>query len=79
VAGVSVGDGWSSSQGGETMEVRVESECQAAGQGGMLLVFRENGVVRTQSCLAPDIALPITTSMSDDDMVLELTLVEYRP
>ena len=76
---LTMGDGWSSSSGGETVEVRVESQCQAAGHGGMLLVFRENGVVRTQSCLAPDIALPIITSMHSDDTVIELTLVEYRP
>jgi hypothetical protein len=76
---LTLGDGWSSSQDGETMEARVESQCQAAGQSGMLLVFRENGAVRTQSCLAPDVALPIQTSMHDDDMVIELTLVEYRP
>jgi hypothetical protein len=76
---LTLGDGWSSSQDGETMEARVESQCQAAGQAGMLLVFRENGVVRTQSCLAPDIALPITTAMHDDDVSIEMTLVEYRP
>jgi len=76
---LTIGDGWSASQDGETMEARVESQCQAAGQSGMLLVFRENGQVRTQSCLAPDIALPIMTSMHDDDMSIELTLVEYRP
>ena len=76
---LTLGDGWSSSQGGESMEIRVESQCQSAGQSGMLLVFRENGQVRTQSCLAPDVALPIVTSMHDDDMVIELTLVEYRP
>ena len=76
---LTMGDGWTSSQGGETMEFKVESQCRAAGQNGMLLVFRENGQVRTQSCLSPDIALPIVTSMHDDDMGLELTLVEYRP
>ena len=76
---LTLGDGWSSSQGGESLEVRVESQCQAAGQGGMLLVFRENGAVRTQSCLAPDVALPITTSMHDDNMEIVMTLVEYRP
>jgi hypothetical protein len=76
---LTLGDGWSATQDGETMEARVESQCQAAGQSGMLLVFRENGVVRTQSCLAPNIALPITTSMHNDDMTIELTLVEYRP
>jgi hypothetical protein len=61
------------------MEARVESSCQAAGQAGMLLVMRENGVVRSQSCLAPDVALPIMTSMQDEDTVIQLTLVEYRP
>jgi hypothetical protein len=76
---LTLGDGWSATQDGETMEARVESQCQAAGQAGMLLVFRENGVVRTQSCLSPNVALPITTSMHDDDMTIELTLVEYRP
>jgi hypothetical protein len=76
---LTLGDGWSTSQDGETMEIRVESQCEAAGHSGMLIVFRENGVVRTQSCLAPDVALPLTTMFNDDDTVMELTLVEYRP
>ena len=76
---LTLGDGWSSSQGGDSMEIRVESQCSHAGQSGMDVVFRENGTVRTQSCLAPDVALPIRVSMHDDDMVLQLTLVEYRP
>ncbi len=76
---LTIGDGWSSSSGGETLEVRVERHCQAGGQSGMLVVFRQNGVMRTQSCLAPEVALPVQTSMHDDDTVIELTLVEYRP
>ena len=77
---LTLGDGWSSSSGGETMEVRVESECHHAGQSGMMVVFRENGDPRMQSCLAPGVALPIRVVMNDDDgLQIDLTLVEYRP
>ena len=76
---LTLGDGWSSSSGGESAEVRVESECHHAGQSGMLVVFRENGNPRLQSCLAPGVALPIRVLMTDDDTQIELTLVEYRP
>ncbi len=77
---LSVGDGWTSSSGGESIAVQVESECSYSGQGGLLIVVRENDVVRQQSCVAPNVALPLRVQLnSDDEDVIDMTLVEYRP
>lgn len=77
---LTVGDGWQSSQGGESMSVRVESQCTHGGQGGLLVVFRENDQVRQESCLSPNVALPLRVLMVEErgDRV-EMILTEYRP
>jgi curli biogenesis system outer membrane secretion channel CsgG len=77
---LTVGDGWQNTQRGRTMSVRVESQCAAAGQGGFLVVFRENEQVRQESCLSPAVALPLRVLMaSNDGDRVEMTLTEYRP
>lgn len=77
---LAVGDGWSYAGGGESVSIRIESECSGAGQAGLLVVFRDNDVVRQESCLARDVALPLRVLLRpDDDDVIEMTLVEYRP
>jgi hypothetical protein len=77
---LAIGDGWQNTQDGETVSVRVESQCTAAGQGGFLVVFRENAQVRQESCLSPAVALPLRVLLvqSDGDRI-EMTLTEYRP
>lgn len=77
---LSVGDGWQSTQEGETVSVRAESQCAHAGQGGLLVVFRRNNQVQQESCLSPSVALPLRVLLVQDggDRV-ELTLAEYRP
>lgn len=76
---LTVGDGWTYSSGGESIAVQVESECSHAGHGGLLVVVRENGAPRQQSCVAPDVALPLRVQLNDEDEVIDMTLVEYRP
>jgi curli biogenesis system outer membrane secretion channel CsgG len=77
---LNVGDGWQNRQGGRTVSVRVDSQCTAAGQGGFLVVFRENDQVRQESCLSPAVALPLRVLIaSDDGDRIEMTLTEYRP
>jgi hypothetical protein len=77
---LTVGDGWQNSHGGETVSVRVEAQCSAGGQGGVLVRIRQNDQVRQESCLSPTVALPLRTLMvSNDGDRIELTLTEYRP
>ena len=77
---LTVGDGWMNSRGGETTSVRVEEQCAAAGQGGVLVRIRQNDRVLQESCLSPTVALPLRTLMvSRDGDRIELTLSEYRP
>ena len=74
-----VGSGWSYSSGGESSSFKVENTCQYGGVNGMLGVARENSAVRMQTCVSPNVALPLFVSTSDDEDVVELKLVEYRP
>jgi curli biogenesis system outer membrane secretion channel CsgG len=75
-----LGDGWSSSSGGNSMSVKVESQCQHAGVNGLMTVVRENNQQKSTSCLSPNVALPLEVVMNnDDDDVVQMTLVEFRP
>lgn len=75
-----VGDGWSYSSGGESLSVKVESQCQHAGLTGYLVVLRSNDSAQQESCVAKDVALPLHVKLqSDDGSVIEMTLTEYRP
>lgn len=77
---LSVGDGWSSSSGGESMSIRVEQQCAYGGQGGLLVVMRENNRVASESCVSPTVALPLRSFYSSDDGDrVELVLTEFRP
>jgi curli biogenesis system outer membrane secretion channel CsgG len=77
---LAIGDGWQNSQGRESMSVRVESQCTYGGQGGLLVVFRENDQVRQESCISPNVALPLRALLVErnGDRV-EMFLTEYRP
>jgi hypothetical protein len=75
-----IGDGWSSSSGGESMSVRVEQQCAHGGQGGVLIVLRSNNRVASESCISPTVAMPLRTlAASEDNSRVELILTEYRP
>ena len=77
---LTVGDNWQNSHNGHTVSVRVESQCDAGGQGGVLVRIRENDQIRQESCLSPTVALPLRTLLvSNDGDRIELTLTEYRP
>lgn len=76
---LSVGDGWSSSSGGESVSVRVESQCSHAGQGGLLIVVRTNNQVSMESCVSPAVALPLRTLVVDEGERMEMRLTEFRP
>lgn len=77
---LTMGDGWSSSSRGETMSVRVEARCAYGGQGGLNLVTRHNDRVVMETCVAPDVALPLRSLVQGDDGErFELILTEYHP
>jgi hypothetical protein len=77
---LSLGDGWSSSSGGQSTSVKVESECQFGGVKGLLTVVRENNQITQQSCLSPNVALPLQVIMNQENNDgIQMTLVEFRP
>jgi len=77
---LAIGDGWQNSEGRRSMSVRVESQCTYGGQGGLMVVFRENEQVRQESCISPNVALPLRALLVErnGDRV-EMILTEYRP
>ncbi|MBI4502175.1 MAG: hypothetical protein HY700_13565, partial [Gemmatimonadetes bacterium] len=77
---LSIGDGWSSSSGGQSTSVKVESQCQFGGVNGLLTVVRENNKVMQQTCLSPNVALPLQVTMNENNSDgIQMTLVEFRP
>ena len=77
---LSLGDGWSSSSGGHSMSVKVESQCQHAGVNGLMSVMRENNKQKSTTCISPNVALPLEVVMNNSDTeLLQMTLVEFRP
>jgi hypothetical protein len=77
---LSLGDGWTSSNGGKTVSVKAESQCQHAGVNGLLTVVRENNQPRQTSCLSPNVALPLEVVMNGSGQSgVQMTLVEFRP
>ena len=77
---LSIGDGWSSSNGGKSMSVKVESECKHGGVNGLMTVVRENNKQLQSSCLSPNVALPLqVVTNQDDGDGITMTLVEFRP
>jgi len=77
---ISIGDGWSSSSGGNSVSVRAEAQCAYAGQGGVNVVTRKNDQVVGQMCIAPNVALALHTLFTGDNgSHFEATLTEYHP
>jgi hypothetical protein len=76
---LSLGDGWSTSSGRHSSSVKVESQCQQAGVNGLLTVMRENNEVKSESCLSPNVPLPLAVTMKDGKESTQMTLVEFKP
>jgi curli biogenesis system outer membrane secretion channel CsgG len=77
---LTIGDGWQNTEGRRSMSVRVESQCTYGGQGGLMVVFRENDQVRQESCLSPNVALPLRVLLGErNGDRIEMILTEYRP
>jgi curli biogenesis system outer membrane secretion channel CsgG len=77
---LAIGDGWQNTEGRRSMSVRVESQCAYGGQGGLMVVFRENEQVRQESCISPNVALPLRVLLGErNGDRIEMILTEYRP
>ena len=75
---LTVGDGWSQTTGDGTFSIKVESTCDHAGQHGAKIVMRENNEVRMESCVSPDVPLPLRMFTDDGDGTRwEMTLVGF--
>ena len=76
---LTVGDEWNYSSGGDQLSIKVQQQCSHAGQNGLLVVMQSNGETHQETCLAPEVALPLRMLMQDGNDRTEMTLVEYRP
>ena len=74
---LTIGDEWSQSSGGESFSIRVDRECQHGGQRGALIVMRENGRVMMESCVSPDVPLPLRMLTDSEGDRWEMTLVSF--
>lgn len=75
---LNVGDEWSTSSGGESFSIRVDRTCEHGGQQGALIVMRENGRVSMESCVSPNVPLPLRMLTDDGSSRYEMTLVSFR-
>jgi hypothetical protein len=75
-----VGSGWSFAEGDQAMSFKIEATCSHAGVSGKKVVWREGNELRAESCIAPEVALPLAvTFRSEDGEVFKLAMTEYRP
>jgi curli biogenesis system outer membrane secretion channel CsgG len=59
-----VGEGWSSSYGGQTSAFNVESTCQYAGVQGLRGMVRQNNQIIMDMCVSPNVGFPLALSMN---------------
>jgi hypothetical protein len=76
---LTVGDEWSWSSDGDQVSFKVVGGCGHAGQSGVLVTMSDEKQVTWESCVAPDVALPLRMVTRDGDTTMEIVLVEYRP
>jgi hypothetical protein len=77
---LTLGDGWSSSNGGRSTSMKVETKCQNAGVSGLNAVMRENQEVKMENCLSPNVPLPLSVTLHEGkNEYTEMKLVEFRP
>ena len=76
-----IGNEWSFNREGENASFKVESACSYAGVSGLRGVWRKDNVVMMDMCVSPNVALPLSVTMNDDDgkSSQQMTLVEFRP
>jgi len=79
--GLEEGSHWSyKSKDGDKVEFDVKGECKYAGRKGKLLTMKTNGKTVYETCIDPDVALPIYIKYmdKDDGSVSSMELIEYK-
>ncbi len=68
------------SKDGQSVEFRVKGTCEYAGRKGKMLTMRTNGEFVYQSCIDPDLPLPIFVKYynKNDSTTTSIELVEYK-
>ena len=78
-----VGEGWSSSNGGQSSGFKVESTCQYAGVQGLRGVMRQNDQILMDLCIAPNVGLPLAATTGygsgPSGYSYAVTLTQFRP
>ncbi|MCH7761595.1 hypothetical protein IIA15_09405 [candidate division TA06 bacterium] len=72
-----VGSGWSFSEGEKSISFKVEEECEHAGVKGLKGVMRQNGEIMVETCVSPQVALPLAAHFRGDE-AYSLVLTEYE-
>lgn len=76
-----LGNGWQSTQNGETTSFKVEARCLQAGVNGVRGVWRKNQQSLMEMCVSPNVGLPLAVTFNGDDASssTSMQLVEFRP
>ncbi|HEY3221060.1 MAG TPA: CsgG/HfaB family protein [Gemmatimonadales bacterium] len=78
-----VGEGWSSSYGGQSMSFKAESTCQYAGVQGLRGVMRQNDRIMMDMCVSPNVGLPLAVTMDYGSGAMSYSyavkLTQFRP
>ena len=76
-----VGEGWSTSSGGQSVAYKVESTCQYARVQGLRGVMRLNSKIVMDMCISPNVGFPLAVTMSDEggSFTYALKLTQFRP
>lgn len=75
-----IGNGWQTTQNGETSSFKVEERCAQAGVSGVRGVWRQNQKSLMDMCVNPNVPLPLAITFSGDDGgSVAMQLVEFRP
>ncbi len=80
-SGLEEGSHWSyKSKDGDKVEFNVKGECKYAGRKGKLLTMKSNGKTVYETCIDPEVALPIYVKYidKDDGTFSSMELVEYK-
>ena len=75
-----IGNGWQTTQNGETSSFKVEERCAQAGVSGVRGVWRQNQKSLMDMCVNPNVPLPLAITFSaDEGNSVAMQLVEFRP
>jgi len=78
-----VGEGWSSSYGGQSFSFKAESTCQYAGVQGLRGVMRQNDKIIMDLCVSPNVGFPLAVTMGggsgSTSYNYAVKLTQFRP